>query len=120
MSTEVKLTCITCPVGCALTVRLDDAGETTVTGNKCPRGAVYGTKEVTNPTRVVTSTVRVAGGTDQVVSVKTATDIPKGKITDCMRALEQVEVQLPVHIGDIIVENIADTGVDIVATRSLR
>ena len=78
-----ELTCICCPVGCALTVTMADDNSVTVTGNRCPRGAAYGEKEVTNPTRIVTSTVRVAGYPDIVVSVKTATDIPKGKINDC-------------------------------------
>ena len=106
-------------MGCALTVRVDEGGEAVVTGNKCPRGAAYGAKEVTNPTRVVTSTVRVAGREDTVVSVKTAEDIPKGKITACMKALENVEVTLPIQVGDVVLENVADTGVNIIATRTL-
>ena len=92
----------------------------TVTGNRCPRGAAYGEKEVTNPTRIVTSTVRVEGYPDTVVSVKTASDIPKGRIDDCMKALADVTVAAPIHVGDVIVENVADTGVNIVATRSFR
>ena len=97
-----------------------DDGSVTVTGNRCPRGAAYGEKEVTNPTRIVTSTVRVAGYPDAVVSVKTASDIPKGKIDDCMKALADVTVAAPIQVGDIILENVADTGVNIVATRSFR
>ena len=92
----------------------------TVTGNRCPRGAAYGEKEVTNPTRIVTSTVRVEGYPDTVVSVKTASDIPKGRIDDCMKALADVTAATPIHVGDVIVENVADTGVNIVATRSFR
>ena len=68
----------------------------------------------------MTSTVRVAGYPDAVVSVKTASDIPKGKIDDCMKALADVTVAAPIQVGDIILENVADTGVNIVATRSLR
>ena len=91
-----------------------------MTGNRCPRGAAYGEKEVTNPTRIVTSTVRVEGYPDTVVSVKTASDIPKGRIDDCMKALADVTAATPIHVGDVIVENVADTGVNIVATRSFR
>ncbi len=120
MSEVVQLTCITCPVGCSLSVGVQSDGKVVVQGNKCPRGAVYGEKEVTNPTRVVTSTVRIAGEKDRVVSVKTASDIPKGKIEECMQALEKVEVALPVYVGDIVLENVADTGVNIVATRTMK
>lgn len=119
-TTQRELTCICCPVGCALTVNIASDNNVTVTGNRCPRGAAYGEKEVTNPTRIVTSTVRVAGYPDTVVSVKTASDIPKGKITDCMKALAGVTATAPIHVGDVIVKNVADTGVDIVATRSFR
>ena len=113
-TTQKELTCICWPVGCALTVIIADDSSVTVTGNRCPRGAAYGEKEVTNPTRIVTSTVRVEG------SVKTASDIPKGRIDDCMKALADVTAATPIHVGDVIVENVADTGVNIVATRSFR
>ena len=119
-TTQRELTCICCPVGCALTVTIEGDNSVTVTGNRCPRGAAYGEKEVTNPTRIVTSTVRVEGYPDTVVSVKTASDIPKGRIVDCMKALADVSVAAPIHVGDVIVENVADTGVNIVATRSFR
>lgn len=116
---EKHLTCIGCPMGCALTVTLEHGAVTAVTGNTCKRGDDYGRKEVTNPTRIVTSTVRCAGGTLPCVSCKTATDIPKSKILDVMKALEGVVVPAPVHIGDVLVENIAGTGVDCVATRNV-
>ena len=115
---EYQLTCINCPVGCALTVTLEE-GRVHVTGNKCPRGAAYGEKEVTNPTRIVTSTVRIKGDRNRVVSVKTASDIPKGKIMECIHALEDVSVTCPVHMGDVILENVAGTGVNVIATRSI-
>ena len=114
-----ELICITCPVGCSLRAEIQQDGKVVITGNKCPRGAAYGEKEVTNPTRVVTSTVRVAGRKDAVVGVKTASDIPKGKIMECMKELAAIEVTLPVKIGDIVLENVADTGVNIVVTRGL-
>ena len=103
-TTQKELTCICCPVGCALTVTIADDSSVIVTGNRCPRGAAYGEKEVTNPTRIVTSTVRVAGYPDAVVSVKTASDIPKGRIDDCMKALADVTVAAPIlsliHISE--------------------
>ena len=83
------------------------------------RGKIYAEKEVTNPTRIVTSTVRVTGGSADMVSVKTKEDIPKGKIFDCVKALKGIVVAAPVHIGDVVLANVADTGVDIVATKNV-
>lgn len=117
---EVRnLTCISCPMGCALTATLDGGEVISVTGNTCKRGDIYARKEVTNPTRIVTSTVRVTGGTADMVSVKTKEDIPKGKIFDCVTALKDVTVQAPVKIGDVILSDAAGTGVDIIATKSV-
>lgn len=98
---------------------MNDGSVEKIEGNTCKRGAAYGEKEVTNPTRILTSTVRVQGGHLPVVSVKTAGDIPKGRIRECMLALKEVEVQAPVAAGTILLENVAGTGVDIVATKSI-
>ena len=114
-----ELICIGCPMGCMMTVSLEDGKVIEVTGNTCKRGDVYARKEVTNPTRIVTSSVRVSDGVFPVVSVKTKEDIPKGKIQECMKALQQVEVQAPVAIGDVVLENVADTGVDVIATKEV-
>lgn len=117
---EVKnLTCINCPMGCALTVEMNGDEIVSVSGNTCNRGDTYARKELTNPTRIVTSTVRVTGGSSDTVSVKTKEDIPKGKIFECIQALKDVRIQAPVHIGDVIVSNVADTGTDIVATSNV-
>lgn len=116
---ERKLICIGCPMGCPLAVEIDGGEVVSVTGNTCKRGDVYARKEVTNPTRIVTSTVRVTGGDHDMVSVKTKEDIPKGKIFECVQALKGVSVQAPVHIGDVILEDVAGTGVPIVATKNV-
>lgn len=115
-----SLTCIGCPLGCTVTVELDNGQITAVTGNTCKRGDDYARKEVTHPMRVVTSTVRVTGGDIPVVSVKTERDIPKEKIMDIMRSLTGISVPAPVHIGDIILKNAAQTAVDIIATKEVR
>lgn len=114
-----ELTCIGCPLGCAVTVVLESGEIKSVTGNTCKRGDDYARKEVTHPTRIVTSTVTVEGGSAPVVSVKTKEDIPKDKIFDCVRALRGVSVKAPVHMGDVILENAAGTGVDIIATKTV-
>lgn len=114
-----NLICIGCPMGCPLVVTLDHGEVVSVEGNTCKRGAVYGKKEVTNPTRIVTSTVRVSGGSISVVSVKTREDIPKEKIFDCVKALQEIEVAAPVNIGDVVLRDVAGTGVDVVATKNI-
>lgn len=114
MSTR-ELTCIGCPLGCAVTVTLKDGSVTAITGNTCPRGDTYARKEVTNPTRIVTSTVHVTGGIHPMVNVKTSSDIPKDKIFACMDALKGVRAAAPVRIGDVILSNAAGTGADIIA-----
>ena len=116
---EIKLTCIACPMGCPLSVEMEGDKVVSVTGNTCPRGKVYAEKEVSNPTRIVTSVVRVSGGESVMVSVKTKEDIPKGKIFDVVKALKDVEIPAPVKIGDVVVPNVAGTGVDIVATKNV-
>ncbi len=115
----VNLICIGCPLGCPLTVEMEGNEVKSVSGNTCPRGDAYAKKELTNPTRIVTSTVRVAGGKLAMVSVKTQSDIPKDKIFDCVKALKDVEVTAPVKIGDVIVENVAGTGVNVIATKNV-
>ena len=114
-----NLTCIGCPMGCPLTVKLEDTEVISIEGNSCKRGAVYGKKEVTDPTRIVTTTVRVSGGTEPVVSVKTKEDIPKDKIFACVRAMKEITVPAPVHIGDVILRDVAHTGVDMIATKNV-
>ena len=115
---EHNLTCIRCPMGCQLLVTVD-GGEVTVTGNTCPRGADYGRQEVTAPVRTVTSTVPVTGGEIPVVSVKTAGDVPKDKVSDVMRDIRSASVSAPVKIGDVIVRNAGGTGIDVIATKTV-
>lgn len=112
-----ELVCIGCPLGCQLIVETDGVEVTGVSGNTCKRGDAYARKEVTNPTRIVTSSVKVEGGMAATVSVKTKEDIPKGKIFDCVTALKDVVVTAPVHIGDVVLANVGGTGVDVIATK---
>lgn len=114
-----QLTCIGCPMGCQVTVTLDGDEVTNVEGNTCKRGDIYARKEVTNPTRIVTSSVRVKNGNISMVSCKTKEDIPKGMIFDVTRALENVCVNAPVATGDVLLANVCGTGVDVVATKNV-
>lgn len=114
-----SLTCIGCPLGCTVTVERDRGEILRVTGNTCRRGDDYARNEVTHPMRSVTSTVTVKGGDIPMVSVKTAREIPKEKIMDVMKGLEDICVSAPVHIGDVILENAAGTGVAVIATKEI-
>lgn len=116
---KAQLICIGCPLGCALEAELENGSVVRVSGNTCKNGEKYARKELTNPTRIVTTTVRVTGGTIPVVSVKTAADIPKGQIFACVRALGEVEVPAPVALGQVVLPNVCGTGVDVIATKAV-
>ncbi len=115
-----EMVCINCPLGCVLTVTGSKGGTVSVTGNTCPKGAEYGQREVTDPRRIVTSTVRIAGQKDKVISVKTKEAIPKDKIQECIEAIKDVEAVPPIRIGDVILKDAAGTGVDIIATKEVK
>lgn len=114
-----ELTCIGCPMGCTLLVEIDENDGIKVTGSSCKIGDNYAVKECTNPTRIVTTTVNVKNGMYPTVSIKTEKDIPKDKIFDCIKELKDLRVNAPVNIGDVIFENILNTGVNMVATRKV-
>ena len=110
----MRLICINCPKGCELDVTVD-GDKVTVTGQGCPRGEAYGRAEATNPTRMVTGLVKVAGSR-RPLPVKTRTAIPKRRISDVTNLLANTTVIAPKCIGDVIIPDVCGTGVDIVAT----
>lgn len=112
-----ELICIVCPKGCHL--KVDENNDYSVTGNSCPRGVEYGKKELIAPTRVITSTVKVRGAIYSRCPVKTAAPIPKELIFDAMKLLNDVELESPVRVGDVVVEDICGTGIAFVAARNL-
>ena len=112
-----ELICINCPRGCNLNVEYEGNEITSVTGYACKRGVQYANDEILHPKRVVTSTVRVLGGKDPVTSVRTNGPVPKELIFDIMKEINRKEVKSPVNTGDVAIENVLDTGVDIIITR---
>lgn len=112
------LTCIGCPLGCTLTAVPVEEGFD-ISGYTCMRGLEYAKKELTRPERTVTSTVRVSGGAANVVSVRTAADVPKSAIFQVMAAINALVVPAPVKIGDVLCQNIAGTGVALTATKTV-
>lgn len=114
-----EMICISCPMGCHLTVDATDINDIKVTGNTCPRGVIYAKNEIIAPKRMVTGSVCVMGGTIPMVSVKTREAIPKQLIFDCLEQFKGVQLQAPVHIGDVVISNVAGCGVDVIATKEI-
>lgn len=114
-----KMTCINCPLGCSLEISI--MGEDIqVSGNKCKRGHEYGVNEIKDPRRIITSTIKALGGDKPLVSVKTDREIPKKLMLEAMKIINQNSASAPVKIGDILIKNILETGVNIVATSSVK
>ena len=114
----MELTCINCPVGCRLQVKVENGEVATVTGNQCKRGEKYARQECVAPQRMITAVIPVQGSV-MPLSVKTRTPIPKGKIFDCMQALSQVKLTAPVKAGTVILNDICGTGADVIATKNV-
>ena len=111
-----ELICIVCPKGCHLKV---DEETFAVSGNSCEKGAEYGKTELKNPTRTLTSTVRLQNGALPRCPVRTSAPIPKGMMFDAMAVLEGITLTAPVKVGQVAVENILGTGADVIVTRNI-
>ncbi|MDR2780633.1 MAG: DUF1667 domain-containing protein [Synergistaceae bacterium] len=114
-----KFLCVSCPVGCPLTVTLDDGVILSIEGNTCPLGEKYARTEVTNPVRTFTSTVRTDGGSLPVCPVRSRTPLPLSKIFDVAREVAKLNVRPPIEVGQTLIENVCGTGCDIIASRPL-
>lgn len=111
-----ELICLSCPMGCKLTV---DTETKKVSGNRCPRGEKYGLNEITNPVRIITSTIKVENGKQPLVSVKTSSAIKKNLNFECMKIINKTVAKAPIKIGDIIIKNVLNTGANIIATKNV-
>lgn len=120
MAVETRvMNCITCPMGCELTVTITDGKVTDVKGNTCLRGKMYAINEVTAPKRMLTSSVRIKDALLPLLPVVSAAPLPKEQILPCARALREVCVQAPVAVGQVVCANILGLGVDIIASRPM-
>lgn len=115
---EQTITCISCPVGCRMTVVTQDGQFVSVSGNTCKRGEVYAKQECIAPQRMVTAVIPVQGAA-MPLSVKTRTPIPKAQINACMQALSGLTIAAPIHAGDVVLADVCGTGVDIIATKTV-
>ncbi len=112
-----ELICIMCPKGCRLQV--DEENGYKVTGNTCEKGAVYGKNELQNPTRVITSTVKIDSASHRRLPVKTNGEIAKAEIMEATALLDHVTVKAPIRCGDTVLANVLNTGVDFVSTKTV-
>lgn len=116
------MVCIVCPMGCHMVLEKDEneASQIKVLHNQCPRGKAYAIEEMTAPKRMLTSTVIIKDGFLNRLPVKTSASVGKELLMDVMHVLDGVVVEAPIKVGDVIVENILGTGVNIVASRSMK
>lgn len=119
MSETKELVCVNCPMGCRITVEMEGKKVLSVRGNSCPRGKAYAESECVRPMRILTSTVSVSNGMHRVLPVITAEAIPLDLMKQAMEEVRRVKVKAPVKEGQTVLENIAGTGVALVASRSL-
>lgn len=113
-----EFTCIACPVGCSLRVE-NIIDEITVTGNQCKRGQIFGKNEYSHPMRMVTTTLKAVNGSMHRVPVISTGEVPKSQLRNIVKELYKIAVPCPIKRGDVIVENINGTGVNIIATRTI-
>ena len=113
-----QITCITCPIGCRITVEVID-GEYRFSGNQCKRGAEFAETELVSPKRSLATTVRTVFPGVPVLPVRTSGEVPKGMITDIIRELSRFVVTEKIGIGEIVTANILGTGCDIIATSNM-
>lgn len=112
-----KVICTECPMGCEISVEVDDGRVLSISGNTCPRGKVYAENEITCPKRVLTTTVKCKNGC--LVSVKTDAPVNKSEMLSLMQKINQIIAKTPLQIGDVIVENLCE-GVNLIATSTVK
>lgn len=114
-----RLVCIVCPIACKISISEQDQGNYEVIGNKCEKGKNYALQEIKNPVRIFTTTINIKGGNIKRLPVRSKEPVPKNIITELIKPVKEVKINAPIKKGDVIIENILGSGVDIVASRSV-
>lgn len=118
---EKKLTCVICPNSCRMTVWMDAiTHEVKIEGYTCPQGKEYGLNEYKNPLRTIITTMRIEGSLLPVVPVRSVKPIPKTKLADAMKIINAAVCKAPLKMGDVLIKNILDTGIDVIACRDMK
>lgn len=122
METEL-VTCVICPKGCNISVETEKKGKEksviSIKGNSCPRGAKYAESEVTHPVRVLTTTVRIINSKDKLLPIRSKEPIGKDLLFKAMKEVEKTAVKVPVKMGDVVIKNVAQSGIDMISCRSI-
>ncbi|MDX9864400.1 MAG: DUF1667 domain-containing protein [Anaerolineaceae bacterium] len=116
---DIKMICVSCPKGCTLGVTIDGNTVVKVTGASCKRGLDYAHQEITDPRRMVASTVKVKNGVHPLVPVYTAAPVPKPLIFDILAEIRKIELQAPVKTEQVVIKNVLNTGINIIASRDM-
>ena len=114
-----EIICTVCPMGCHITVEGEGENVISISGNNCKRGEQYATTEFSHPVRILTTTIKTDSEKMPLIPVRSEKPIPKEKIKDCMKAIRECKVSAPVNVYDVLLENVCDTGINIVATGHL-
>lgn len=116
----VEIVCVQCPMGCKLKIITDEENKISdISGYTCERGKQYAVQEITDPKRIIPSSIKVVNGELPLVSVKTDRPVSKKLISEIMLIIKKSAVTAPVKVGQVLVKNILGTGADIVATRQV-
>lgn len=116
---EKEVVCLQCPFACRIRVEIDEQGNIlSYSYNKCPRGKTFAEQEINNPLRMLTSAVKILSEDNEhpLLPVQTEKPIPKGLLKKAMKELSKITVKPPVKYGDVIIQNILDTEIDVIAT----
>jgi len=119
MAQEVQLICTACPQGCTLIALIENGEVIKITGNNCKKGLDYGMTEMTDPRRMVATTVKVKNGFHPLLPVYTEQPVPKPLIPQVLAEIRKVEVTAPVRIKSVILENVLGTGINVLASRDI-
>jgi len=115
----LEIICVACPHGCRLEATRKD-GEILISNAGCKRGKEYATNEITDPRRMVATTVRIQHGIHPLLPVYTSEPFPKGRVTELLREIRKVEITAPVKMGQVVLKNALGTGIDVIASRDLK
>ena len=115
-----EMVCIVCPIGCHLKAEVNEKNEViSVTGNSCKRGEEYARRELTNPVRMITGTVKINNGIHKRLPVVSSQEIPKDMMEEVMAEIRKVSVTAPVKMNDVLIQGVCGLSVDILAERSM-
>lgn len=114
-----EIICTVCPMGCTVTVEGDNGTVNSIEGFSCPRGKAYAESEFISPVRILTSTAKIKNAKCPLVAVRSRTPIPKDKLFDCMAEIKKLELSAPLHTGDVVIQNVCNTGVDIISSTDI-